>query len=341
MTGRIGVFPLAALLTTGLLVGCDAGHTMSAADKAGGSGAPVVLRLADSGFIDQPDAPAVQYFATQVATLSGGSLRVHVVFGAAGDKVPDIEPQTARLVREGRFDLGWIGARAWDELGVKSLQALQAPFLITDSALLGRVTTSPLARQMLAGLESQNVIGLALVPVLLRHPVGLGRPLASLADFAGERVRVIPSRATDALMTALGAVPVHVSNSAIPDATAHHRIDRAELMLGNAPGGSIVTGNVTFFGTTVTLFAGRHAFEPLTDEQQGMLLTSAERTLRHVVATHSTESGLARQLLRRQRSDRAREQARPRGARARRAAGLRRARARPRRRRPTSRRSGS
>ena len=72
-----------------------------------------------------------------------------------------------------------------------SFQALQAPFLITNYALLDRVVTSPLAARMLAGLGSRNLIGLALVPGLLRHPVGVGRPLVSVADYRGARVRDI------------------------------------------------------------------------------------------------------------------------------------------------------
>jgi TRAP-type C4-dicarboxylate transport system substrate-binding protein len=296
MTIRIGVPALAALLAAGLAAGCDAGGKRGAADKAGGPSAPTVLRLADSDAVEQPDTPAIKYFAAQVAKLSRGAVRIRITFAAAGDKVPDVEPRTARLVREGKFDLGWIGARAWDELGVKSFQALQAPLLITDYTLLDKVATSRLTDEMLAGLKSQGVVGLALVPDLLRHPVGLKGPLVSLADFARARVRVQPSRASDALMTAFGAAPVEVSNSEIGAAIAHGRIDGEELSLGNAPGGSTVTANITFFGKTLTLFAARRSYERLTDEQRQILRTAAERTLRHVVANPPSESALARRF---------------------------------------------
>lgn len=289
---------LAAVVAAATSAGCSSGHNSSAADKAGGSAAPVVLRLADSDAVDQPDTPTVRYFAGQVAKLSGGSLRVQITFQAGGDKVPDVEARTARLVRAGTFDLGWIGARAWDHLGVKSFQALQAPFLITDHALLDRVATSAVAEEMLKGLKSYGVVGLALIPDLLRHPVGRKRPLASLAELAGARVRVQPSRATDALLRALGAVPVVVSNSAIPSAIGHGRIDGEELSFGNAPSESVVTANVTFFGKALTLFAERHSYERLTDEQRAVLLRAAEQTLRHVVATPPSESALAARFCR-------------------------------------------
>jgi TRAP-type C4-dicarboxylate transport system substrate-binding protein len=296
MTIRIGACLFVALLAAALLLGCDTGRKESADDKAGGSRAPVVLRLGSSDAVDQPDTPVVQYFAAQVAKLSGGGLRVQVILEAGGNQVPDTEARIVRMVRDGKLDLGWIGARAWDGFGVKSFRALQAPFLIGDYKLLDRVATSALAGEMLAGLKSEKVVGLALVPDLLRHPVGLKRPLVSLADFEGAHVRDVPSGATDTLLRALGATPAHVSNAAVVAAIVHRRIDGAELSLGNALGGSIVTGNVTFFGKALTLFVGGSVLESLTEEQRSVLRAAAARTLRHVVATSPSESALAQRF---------------------------------------------
>ena len=52
-------------------------------------------------------------------------------------------------MRDGRYDLGVIEAPAWDELGVRSLEPLQAPLLITDQSLFRAVLASPLADRML------------------------------------------------------------------------------------------------------------------------------------------------------------------------------------------------
>ena len=251
--------PMAVLLVAlgAVATGCD---FSGRGDKAGGSRAPVVLRLAVAYADDLPDAPAARWFASRVAKLSAGSLRVRVVFDAAGQQVVDPEGRVARMVRDGTFDLGWIGSRAWDGVGVKSFQALQAPFLVTSYALLDRIATGPLAARMLAGLDAHGFVGLALIPDRLRHPIGVEHPLRSRADFAGARVRVIPSRATDALMRALGATPVHVSNDAINNAMARHAIDGTERSLGSAwPGGRYLTANITFFPKALTLFAGRGA----------------------------------------------------------------------------------
>ena len=284
---------LAAAVAAIFLAGCSFNHASSGADKAGGSNAPTILSLADAGDPSQPDTPALRFFAGRVARLSHGGLRISVKFQAAGDKIAEVEPRTVRMVQAGAFDLGWVGSRTWDNFGVTSFEALQAPFLITNYPLLDRVVTSGIANTMLNGLRSQHVVGLTLIPDQLRHPVGLTHPLVSLSDFAGARVRIQPSRVTSSLMRALGAIPVQVANANVANAIDHRRIAGEELALGNAPTPSTVTANVTFFGKALTLFAGQEAYQRLTGRQRVVLMEAAKQTLEHVIATSPSESGLA------------------------------------------------
>ena len=271
----------------------SAGCTGSA-DKAGGSSGRIVLRLSVA-YRPDPDATKVRYFAAQVAKLSAGAMKIDVAFDAnpGRNTVPDVEARVAKSVRDGRYDLGWIGARAWDELGVTSFQALQAPFLITNYALLDKVVTSSLADEMLGGLQEYGVMGLALVPSFMRHPVGLTDPLVSVSDYSVARIRTIASRATDALMRSLGATPIHIANAKVNDAIAAGEIDGQEAYLYGLPRSDItVTANVVFFGKAITLFVGERAFERLDDEQQAILLDAARRTLGHAAA-HPVAHALA------------------------------------------------
>ena len=93
---------LAATLVRALVAALAAGCSVSGnddADKAGGSDAPDVLRLAVADDADQPDAPFARYFARRVSALSDGSVRVRVVWDAAGQDSPGYELGIARLVR--------------------------------------------------------------------------------------------------------------------------------------------------------------------------------------------------------------------------------------------------
>lgn len=285
---------LAAALLGLLAAGCsiDGGG-----DKAGASSAPTVVRLAAAEDAEQPESKHARYFASRVSELSGGSLRVQIVYDAAGEENAGYETRLARMVREGEFELGWIGARAWDRSGVKNFQALQAPFLVSNHALLGRITTGPLASRMLAGLESHGFVGLALVPDRLRYPTGARHALASPEDFDGARVRVAPSRATDALIRALGATPVHLRGEALTAALADGEIDGSEVSLGTNTAGegeNFLTWNVILFPKALTLFAGRSAYERLDDDQRASISQAARQTAAHAAAHPLSESTLMR-----------------------------------------------
>lgn len=277
---------LAALAV--LAAGCDLGRE---GDKAGGSRAPTVLRLAVATPDDESDAAAARFFAARVAELSDGSLRVRVVFNAAGKEIADTDAEVVRMVHDGSFDLGWIASRGWDTLGVKTFQALQAPFLVTDYALIDRIATGPLAARMLGGLRAREMVGLALVPDRLRHPIGVDHPLASASDFAGARVRVRPSRAAEALIRALDATPVRISGADIDSAMAQHEVDGTEHSLGGFwPGGHYLTANITFFANAITLFAARNAYDRLDAGERAALRTAADQTVRHAAAHPPNEN---------------------------------------------------
>jgi TRAP-type C4-dicarboxylate transport system substrate-binding protein len=280
---------LIALAATAALTGCFSGG----ADKAGGSSAPVVLRLAtaDTGLRPQVEQP--EYFAEQVAKLSHGRLRIEIVRAPAAESVPDPEARVAGMVRDGRFQLGWIGARGWDTVGVDAFQALQAPFLITDKGLLDEVVAGEIGKRMLAGLDGGGVEGIALVPGLLRHPFGVKHAFASLDDFAGARVRVVPSRASEALMRALGATPVHIASNAVGDAANRGRIDAREQSLGADPAGAWLTANLTFFGKAMTLFGNADALQGLSSEQRDVLRRAGELAVKHAIAAAPAEQDLA------------------------------------------------
>jgi TRAP-type C4-dicarboxylate transport system substrate-binding protein len=295
---------LTPVLASAVLAAFAAGCSVSGnddADKAGGSDAPVVLRLAVADDADQPDAPYARYFARQVSSLSDGSVRVRVVWDAAGQDSPGYELGIARLVQNGDFELGWMGSRAWDRMGIKSFQALQAPFLVTDHELLGRIATGRLAARMLGGLDGHGFVGLALVPERLRYVFGAKKPLASPDAFAGTRVQVRPSGATDALMRALGATPVHISGDDTADAVEKGEIDGSEASLGtNSPdeGQLHLTANLPLFPKTLTLFAGDGAYDRLDEDQREAVRKAAKLTAAYAAVHAPSERALVRDFCR-------------------------------------------
>ena len=166
----------AAMSALALLTGCSG----SDGDKAGGvaEGKPVVLTLESEDDVQLSGAPE---FAEAVERLSAGSVRIVFAQAGRGTEI-DFERGVVEDVRSGRADLGIVGARVWDTMGVTSFQALLAPMLVDSYDLELKVLESPLARRMLEGVEEAGVVGVALLPGPLRRPFGLSRPLLDVQD---------------------------------------------------------------------------------------------------------------------------------------------------------------
>ena len=131
-------------------------------------------------------------------------------------------------MQDGTFDLGIVPARSWDDLGVTSLRALQAPFLLDSDELVDEVVRGDLVEPLLEGLEGTGVRGLALWPESLRHPVGFGTPLLSLAEFHGAGIRAPYSRDVFAMIRALGSQPLDLNAKAMNAGYAAGRVAGAE-----------------------------------------------------------------------------------------------------------------
>jgi TRAP-type C4-dicarboxylate transport system substrate-binding protein len=262
------------------LVGCSGGR-QGASDKAGGAeGPPTVLRLAYVDWVDNSaDAQLLQGFADRVDSLSNGQLRVQIV-NKPEYKAPDEELAVARGVRRGRFGLGWITTRRWDDLGVKTFQALHTPFLITDNETLRAVARDRLAKRMLLGVQGYGVVGLALVPRALLHPEAQ-RPLLGPADYDGMQFLVARSRATDDLLAAYGAKAVYTVDSVTAGPPG------AVQPLRDSDG--VETANVTLSPRFGTLFANRAVFDRLSDGERTFLRRAAGEMVERSLAELPTE----------------------------------------------------
>ena len=253
-------------------------------DKAGGSSPTVTLTMGTTDWRGRPDTPTVEYFLQRLTALTHGSVKVDVRWGDTNSDT-DFEQALARQVRAGQLDLGWVGSRAFDTLGVKSLQAIQAPFLITDNQVMGRVAQDPVAQQNAGGPRTSGFIGLALFPGELRHPVGIRKALASLDDFKAARVRTPTSNVSDAVLRALGAEPVHPGRHGVRslhDGT----LDGTDASLGLAASparGSVLTGNIVLYPRMHVLFTTDAALGQLDRAQREALVTAADEAVRHAV----------------------------------------------------------
>jgi TRAP-type C4-dicarboxylate transport system substrate-binding protein len=258
-----------ALVAMGLALVLLAGCGASALNKAGGKNPlkPVVLALANA----QGDTEEIDGFIAAVGRLSGGTVRIEVTSKWRWRQV-DSEEGLIGDVRAGKADLGVVGTRAWDSLGVLTMRALSAPLLIQSYALQERVLQSPLEAQMLEGLSSLGLVGLGILPGPLRYPLGVSRPLLGPSDYEGLRIGLQRSLVGSATFRALGATPVW-----FPTGGPINGLGGAEQGVISIEGNQYnlvaryLTTNVVLWPRPLVLFANPKALARLTRSQRHVL----------------------------------------------------------------------
>jgi TRAP-type C4-dicarboxylate transport system substrate-binding protein len=281
--------PAIALLAVALAVPVFAGCSSDEEGAEADSVRPVTLRIGTDDEPGKPAADQIEEFARRVSELSGGEIRIKPVWHAAGDG-PDWDQRVARMVTGGELDMGLIPSRSWDTEGVKSLRALNAPFLVTSDELLAEVISSDLAGDLMSGLGEANVVGIALFPEGLRHSFGFEKPLVGPDDYAGQTIRSATSATTAAVFEALGA--------SVNDEEADPKVHAAmESSYKLDPGGT-ATGNVTFFPKVNSLVIGSEAYEDLDEDQRELLARAAAQTRDWAIQSGPSDAEAARSFCR-------------------------------------------
>jgi TRAP-type C4-dicarboxylate transport system substrate-binding protein len=247
--------------------------TVAAADPA------VTLRLATPEDQDRRGEAILGAFRDEVARASRGSMAVDIVWSTGG-LMDDKERVTAQRVMSGDVELAAVPVRAWNDVGVTSLQALMAPSLIDGDAILRAVADDPLVAPMLDGMADQGLVGLAIWPEDLRHPFTFdqnGPPLLSPADFQGQNIFVGRSTLQNDIIRTLGATPFNIfpPDVFVDDGTL--RGAESGLLDGiyTLYGSPTATGDVTLYPKYVSLVAEDSAWSRLSADQQRIIREAA------------------------------------------------------------------
>jgi hypothetical protein len=155
-----------------------------------------------------------------------------------------------------------------------------APFLVDSIALERKVLASPLADEMLAGLDRAGVVGVAVVPGEPRRPFGQRRRFVAPSAYRGALFGIEPSKLSRETFEALGARPRTYVPGNLP-----YALDGAELDLatiegqGDATSVTTLTGNVVLWPRAFVIVANRKVFASLTTQQRETLRDAGREAL--------------------------------------------------------------
>ena len=262
---------------------------------------PTVLTMAVADTVG-PSATTTA-FAREVEHLSKGTLLIS--FQTPTQQRADGELVLIREVEQGTVPMGSIPTRAWDAMGLPAFAALQAPFLITNYALLQKVLEGPVGRGMLAGTHAAGVHTLGLAVEDLHVALGARRPFVGLADFAGASLRVPSNSAlTAAMLDALGAKAVSLASgpeviAALKSGTIDGAVTATWFVLLNGyyAAAKYLTTNLVFFPLVRSVGINEQAFRALTPAQRSILTKAgAEMTQASFVGLRARDLQLLRIL---------------------------------------------
>ncbi|MCC8972797.1 TRAP transporter substrate-binding protein [Bradyrhizobium brasilense] len=236
------------------------------------------FRTADTQNEDYPTVQALNYMDRLIAERTAGRHRI-VVFHSRqlGEEKETLEQTRAGAIDLNRTNVALIGTM------VPSVNVLAMPFLFRSPEHLQTVLDGPIGGEILNSLADHGFVGLAFYDSGARSIYNSARPVRSLDDLKGLRVRVQQSERMSDMVRALGAQPVQMPYGQVLTGFATGLIDGAE----NNWASFVTTGHYKYAGYyTLT----RHTFSPdvllmsqkawasLSPEEQAIFREAAQRS---------------------------------------------------------------
>ena len=180
------------------------------------------FRSADVHAKDFPTNMAVKFMGEQLNKATGGKDKIKVF----SDSSLGSEKDTVEQVKIGAIDMVRVSTASFHGIVPESLIP-SLPFLFRDLAHFRKTMYGPEGDKILAAFEKAGFVGLALYESGARS-VYAKKPIKSVADMKGLKVRVQPSDLMVAMVSAMGASPTPMPFAEVYTGLKTGLIDAAE-----------------------------------------------------------------------------------------------------------------
>jgi tripartite ATP-independent transporter DctP family solute receptor len=181
------------------------------------------FRAADTQSEDYPTVQALRYMGRVIAERSGDRLQIRVFHSRQlGEEKETIEQTRVGAIDLNRTNVALIGSF------VPAMNVLAMPFLFRSIEHLEKVLDGPIGNEILNSFEPYGFVGLAFYDSGARSIYNNVRPIRSIADIKGLRLRVQQSELMSDMIKALGAEPIELPYGQVLTGLATKLIDGAE-----------------------------------------------------------------------------------------------------------------
>src|SRR6202158_808064 len=163
------------------------------------------FRAADTQNEDYPTVQALRYMGRLIEERSGGRHQIRVFHSRQLGE----EKQTIEQTRVGAIDLNRTNGVLIGNF-VPAMNVLAMPFLFRSIEHLQKVLDGPIGSEILDSFGPYGFVGLAFYDSGARSISNSVRPIRSIADIKGLRLRVQQSELMSDVIRALGAEPIEL-----------------------------------------------------------------------------------------------------------------------------------
>jgi tripartite ATP-independent transporter DctP family solute receptor len=181
------------------------------------------FRSADVHPDDYPTVMAVKKMSEIISQQTGGKDTIKVF----GQSALGSEKDTVEQVKLGALDMVRVNVAAFNNIVPETIVPA-LPFLFKSKAHMRKCLDGPVGDQILASLESQGFIGLAFYDSGSRSFYTTAKPIKSVADVKGMKLRVQQSDMWVTLIQSMGGNPTPLPYAEVYTALKTGVVDGAE-----------------------------------------------------------------------------------------------------------------
>ncbi|WP_348696420.1 TRAP transporter substrate-binding protein [Duganella fentianensis] len=185
--------------------------------------APIVIKFSHVVATDTPKGQAAERFKQLAEKATNGRVKVEVYPNSQLYK----DKEELEALQLGAVQMLAPSLAKFGPLGVKEFEAFDLPYIFPSKTALYNVTEGEIGKGLLKKLEPKGITGLAFWDNGFKV-MSANKPLHSVADFKGQKMRIQSSKVLDAQMRALGANPQVLAFSEVYQALQTGVVDGTE-----------------------------------------------------------------------------------------------------------------
>ncbi|WP_026895325.1 TRAP transporter substrate-binding protein [Clostridiisalibacter paucivorans] len=217
---NVGILVLSLLMVFNLAACSGGDDTATNGEK---SGEPIVLRLAENQPDSNPVTVAMNKFAELVEEKTNGEVKVEVYANAQlGQETENIDQ-----VQAGVLDIARVNSVTLAQT-VEDLRVFTLPYIFSGQEHKYKVLDGEIGQEVLKKLEDYNMVGFGYLEAGTRNFYTTEKPIKSLADLKGQKVRVQKSDVAIEMVKLLGGVPTPMNYGEVFTSLQTGVIDGAE-----------------------------------------------------------------------------------------------------------------